>query len=534
VAPERTRNNELETIAVAAMLFASVFVLRFAAGEVDDGFAFLYALPVALVGVRLGRTAGLVAGAIAFALLVLWAVAEDPGLSIPGYVVRGALFLLVGGLIGHMADGLHDALMRAEVGARHFELSDDMFSTVTFAGQVVDLNGSWSRALGWTPEEIRACPFLDLVHAEDLEGAQRQAARLVAGLATVKYTARFRTRDGECRWLELSASADAERGVFYVAARDATDRVLAELGRAEAQQRFRSAFEDSQVGMAIVGVHGADEGRVLEANEALAAILGLTHREAVGSRPLNQLAGDVSAVADKLAALSSGIDPVHRADVELVRRDGSRAWVDLTSSMVRDGAGRPLYRLTQLIDVTARKESEERLRDLARRDPLTGVHNRRHFSEELGRELELARRRGSRGAILLLDVDHLKSINDTLGHQAGDDVIVAVADALSGRVRTGDVVARIGGDEFAVLLRRVDERQATAVADGVVAAVRDRASPRFRSGVRPTVSVGVAMIGPDTHLTPEELLAEADGALYEAKSDGRDRIALHRPPERRR
>jgi diguanylate cyclase (GGDEF)-like protein len=128
-------------------------------------------------------------------------------------------------------------------------------------------------------------------------------------------------------------------------------------------------------------------------------------------------------------------------------------------------------------DVTDRKRLEEELQRLAERDLLTGLFNRRRFGQELRDQLEYGKRYGSAGAVMVLDLDHFKEINDTLSHEAGDRMLVAVAGALSDRLRGTDTVARLGGDEFAALSPEVTAREANGVAKAVVHAVREGAVP---------------------------------------------------------
>ena len=156
---------------------------------------------------------------------------------------------------------------------------------------------------------------------------------------------------------------------------------------------------------------------------------------------------------DHTQRLLAGDIPAYRIEKRYLRADGSVVWVMLSVSLVRDGDGEPLYFVAQIEDITERKHAHEELERLASDDPLTGLLNRRRFDEELQRELKrLQRTPGRKAALLLLDVDRFKLVNDSLGHRAGDDVLCAVAQTLTHRLRGTDVIARLGGDEFAALL----------------------------------------------------------------------------------
>jgi diguanylate cyclase (GGDEF)-like protein len=182
-------------------------------------------------------------------------------------------------------------------------------------------------------------------------------------------------------------------------------------------------------------------------------------------------------------------------------------------------------------DVTARNQSERRLQHIADHDGLTGLLNRRRFEQELERHLAIARRYGAAGAVLLIDIDHFKYVNDTMGHAAGDDLIVLVADALRARLRESDVLARLGGDEFAVLLPQVDAEGAETVARSLVEDLRGHVHDSQRDRLRTvTASIGVAVVS-GREATSDELLTNADLAMYDAKEAGRDRCAVLRPDE---
>ena len=174
----------------------------------------------------------------------------------------------------------------------------------------------------------------------------------------------------------------------------------------------------------------------------------------------------------------------------------------------------------------ARRTLEARLFALANRDALTGLFNRHRFEEELGAFIARARRYNGRGALLLLDLDRFKPINDTLGHGAGDEMLRAVGAALSARVRDSDVVGRLGGDEFAILLLEASPEQAVARAGDLLRAVAGiRIHGREGADAWTTASIGVADVSTDDAADASELLGRADGAMYRAKHAGGDRVA---------
>ncbi len=222
----------------------------------------------------------------------------------------------------------------------------------------------------------------------------------------------------------------------------------------------------------------------------------------------------------------------HRAERRYLHASGSAVWVAVNSTLVRDAAGRPLHFLSQIQDITERRRHEAELRHMADHDPLTGLLNRRSFERELERHVAYVERYGPKGAAIVLDLDHFKTINDTLGHSAGDELIVRVATAAH-RLRGSDVLARLGGDEFAILLPEATPEEADAVAAAVLDSVRTLAVPTATGRTRTvTASLGIALFDSAERLTGEDVLVNADLAMYDAKESGRDQLAAYDAPER--
>jgi diguanylate cyclase (GGDEF)-like protein len=172
-----------------------------------------------------------------------------------------------------------------------------------------------------------------------------------------------------------------------------------------------------------------------------------------------------------------------------------------------------------------RKRAEDRLRELADYDALTGVFTRRRFTEELDRWIAYSNRYGGQGAVLVIDVDRFKRINDEFGHAVGDEVLARVAGLLRDRVRRTDFVGRLGGDEFTVLLPRADADQSRALATAVLEKVREEATVTVAGrSLRVTISIGVGCFSQDLGLSSAQVLRIADAAMYEAKDAGRDRV----------
>jgi diguanylate cyclase (GGDEF)-like protein len=210
-----------------------------------------------------------------------------------------------------------------------------------------------------------------------------------------------------------------------------------------------------------------------------------------------------------------------------VHVSGHTVWGSLSITLLRDGDGRPIHFIAQVLNITERREYENQLQYMADHDPLTGLLNRRSFERELKSHAARTSRYGAAGGVLMIDLDNFKYFNDTQGHRAGDQLIVRVARGLKSRLRESDVLARLGGDEFAALLPRGDERAMENVAEGLLQVVRNEAL-LIGGHKRLSASIGIARLDDGKDLTAEEVMVNADLAMYEAKEAGRDRSARYR------
>ena len=330
--------------------------------------------------------------------------------------------------------------------------------------------------------------------------------------------------------ISLSPLITAEGTLVSAAIRDISERKRAELALREAEERFRRAFEDAGIGMALVGIGGDETDRLLQVNDELCRVTGHERDDLLQMR-LSTITHpeDLVAAGEGLRELLAGELSTLQVEQRILNAHGEVVWVTLTSSLVRDDEGAPLYRVVQLQDVSERKRFEGQLQYLADHDPLTGLFNRRRFEDELARELATARRYGTGGAVLALDLDNFKYVNDTLGHAAGDELLTCVGELLRGPLRESDTLARIGGDEFALILTHADEATARAVATRMLDSVRERATVTTSKGTRRTsASIGIALFGEvSAGITSEELLVEADIAMYDAKEAGRDQLSVY-------
>lgn len=212
--------------------------------------------------------------------------------------------------------------------------------------------------------------------------------------------------------------------------------------------------------------------------------------------------------------------------IQMSRLDGQVIdveWIGMRTTY----SGKPAVQIA-IRDVTERKRLESQLMYLADHDHLTGLFNRRRFREDLSRQISYALRYGPGGAVLFLDVDNFKYVNDALGHRWGDELLATLARQLQERLRDTDVLARLGGDEFAILLPHADAAQARALAEQILHAMAHNDVVIEGQPIRITTSIGIALF-PEHGRNAEELLAHADLAMYEAKEQGRNRICVYSP-----
>jgi diguanylate cyclase (GGDEF)-like protein len=225
---------------------------------------------------------------------------------------------------------------------------------------------------------------------------------------------------------------------------------------------------------------------------------------------------DLDADQEEFRALRLGEVFTHRREKRFFNASGHIVWVESSGSLVLDARGQPQDIIVQIQDISERKRLEERLHRLADVDSLTGIRNRRLFEEDLHSQVGRCQRYGEQAAMLMIDLDDFKKINDTYGHKIGDDMLKAVAAVLRRRVRTGDQVARLGGDEFGILLANATRSQVDAIAADFANVVATAKVTVGTDVLSIRASVGIALID-EQAVDDEAVLAEADRSMYAAK-----------------
>jgi len=296
-------------------------------------------------------------------------------------------------------------------------------------------------------------------------------------------------------------------------------RMKAEDALRESEERFRNILEYAPIGMAVLSL----DGRFLLVNRALSELVGYGKQELEGltfqeiTHP-DDLDADLSTRQELLegSAVSS------RKEKRYLRKDGQEVWVQLTASLLRDRMGRPLHFIAQVEDITERKLHQEQIHRLAYYDALTNLPNRRLLKDRLHQALVQAGRFGRALALMFLDLDNFKLINDVLGHDVGDEILKIVAERLTGCVRGMDTVCRQGGDEFIIVLTEIASPcDAELVAEKIIKALVE---PIFieDNELCITTSIGIAIYPVNGADDARALMKKADMAMYMAKNLGKN------------
>jgi len=403
-----------------------------------------------------------------------------------------------------------------------FHHSPIWMSIVDLQGRFLRVNRACCELLGYSAEELCQRSLADLTHPEDRQCSQLEFQRLARGEANHYQTEkRYVTRSGQTIWAILNATLvrDSFGQPLHAIAQaiDITERV-------EAERSYRSLFEN-----AIEGIfRTTPDGRYLAANPALAKTLGYkTPADLVAA--ITDIGAQLYVNPDDRREFVQQIELFNKIaefEYQVYRRDGSTIWVSENARAVRDERGQICYYEGTVEDITERKETETQLYHLAFHNPLTGLPNRAFFCDRL-REA-IARTNRSTPflfAVLLLDLDRFKAINDSLGHLIGDSLLQAIGQRLQACLQGSDAIAHFGGDEFAILVNNLaSTTEALQIAELIQAQFREPFEVEGRE-LFVTASIGIALgrrpaaQAPYEH--PEDVLRDADIAMYRAKHTGK-------------
>ncbi len=360
-----------------------------------------------------------------------------------------------------------------------------------------------------------------LCHPDDLAKAEAAVMRVVEGLeSSYDQELRMRHCDGHWVWVRHRGTVvewglDGEPTRVAGTHEDVTER------RLQDSQRFADA---EMLRIVLANTHQAvarydPDGRINFVNAQLVDVSGIPESQWIGRTPVElQVANAELWLEHVQAVFDTGASSAFHFEVT---EADSTTWFEATLVPEFDAAGSVGHVITSTRDVTVRKQSEDSLLVRATRDPLTGLANRAEMHDEIARAQAAARRSGRFTAVLLIDIDRFKSVNDTLGHAVGDELLMAAASRMQELVRSSDLLARPGGDEFVVVMRELEDPDEAA--RGAARLVEQFRRPFAHRGgeLFATISVGVTVSAGSGDA--EDLLREADTALYGAKEQGRDR-----------
>jgi diguanylate cyclase (GGDEF)-like protein/PAS domain S-box-containing protein len=401
------------------------------------------------------------------------------------------------------------------------EHSSENVTIVDLDGTLRYANPAFERMLGYDTEEVVGkMNVLEYVHSDDLPHVLEETEKAVSagGVATNKVEYRFRHKDGSWQWVESAGTYlldDPHVKGVVVQTRNITERKRTEGALREAEERFRRSFDDAAIGMALV----APDGQFLRTNRSLCEILGYVEEELL-EKTFQDITypDDLDADLDQVRRMLVGKIRTYQMEKRYFHKDGQVVWVLLSVSMVHDEEGEPLYFVSQIQDISERKVLEERLEHRAFHDSLTDLPNRQLFMDRLGQALRRTMRRHKRVAVLFMDIDKFKGVNDSLGHEVGDLLLTVVAQRLGHCLRPEDTLARFGGDEFVVLIEAVDDpEQAVEVAKRITEEFRKPFNIEGRD-LYVAASIGISLGNARTH-DSDGLLRDADTAMYRAKDE---------------
>jgi diguanylate cyclase (GGDEF)-like protein/PAS domain S-box-containing protein len=380
------------------------------------------------------------------------------------------------------------------------------------------------------PEELALTRqlLLERAHAEDRDVVQTALERTRCERLPLYFEIRIRRFDDLERVVRARGEAiglDNGGAKLIGSMQDVTE----EAAETSARDLFSHVVQSTSDAI----VTKSADGTITSWNRGAEQLYGYSAEEAIG-QPMTLIEPEHRAGEQQkiLHTVFRG-ESVDNFETERARQDGRVVDVSLTASPVADANGRIVSAAVIARDMTERVRYEQRLRHLADHDQLTGLFNRRRFDEELKRELARAGRYAEHSAVLSIDVDNFKGVNDSAGHAAGDAVLTHVARVLDRHSRASDVVARLGGDEFALLLSAVGAPEARSAAENLLTEIRSSPAAYGGKPFRVTASIGVATFESDD-ATAGEVLVNADLAMYAAKTSGRDRVVVYTPSEARR
>ena len=406
-------------------------------------------------------------------------------------------------------------LQKSEEIERFFTVALDLLCIADNSGIFIRVNRSWERTLGYSMDELVGKSLLDFVHPDDLQSTRQSMAALNDQIPVLNFTNRYRTNDGSYRFIEWRSYPSGE--YIYAAARDITDRIQYENELNNLAERLTLATESAGIGIWDWDI----ANKTLIWDKQMYVLYGMNSETTTDIYSSWRKAVHPEDRDGLRSLFIRGIDelPGFNANFRVVWPDGTLHYLEAHALVVRDDGGKAVRITGVSRDVTESKKMEERLFTLSTKDSLTDAYNRRYFMLMLDSEVSRSVRYKSVFSLIMFDIDHFKVVNDTHGHDAGDEVLVGMVAMMKKRIRKNDVLARWGGEEFMILLSGTNLENAVIFADKLLREVR---SMDFEKSGRVTASFGVTEYR--LNETSDSVLKRVDELVYSAKDNGRDCI----------
>ena len=455
-----------------------------------------------------------------FSLIQKWWLGIPKFFSLQGFVLP----IIFGGGSGFLLSWLYIHLMIVADRLRQsqeklqdiLDNASDLIQSVSPDGHLTYVNAAWRNTMKYTDEDLKSLTVFDLIDPDQRGHCMDMFQKILGGEGYSNIETAFLTKDGSkvivsgnvnCRF--ENGKPVSTRGVF----RDVT-------GLRKAQETERLVARVFECGLEAIMII-EPRGRILKVNPAFSYMTGYLAEEVVGGYVYEFLRPDDFQPCEHqeaLKAMAHGLS--WQGEIQAKRKNGEMflMWLSISRIQVEDGLDTHLVAI--FTDITERKQNEQRLEHLATHDPLTNLPNRALFQERLQDEICNARNKAVMVAVLFIDLDGFKVVNDLYGHDIGDRLIQKVATSIKDSVRKSDLVARVGGDEFAIVAGEImDIPSITLIAEKILASVSQQYDiDRYRIGV--TASVGISFY-PECQ-DPRSLLIHADLAMYQAKQDGKN------------
>ena len=401
------------------------------------------------------------------------------------------------------------------------ETSLDPLLTISSDGKITDVNSATEAVTGYPRDKLIGSNFTNYFTAPMEAMTVYQQVFLVGSIRN--YALKIHHKDGHLTSTLFNATvyhneAGQIAGIF-AAARDISEIELIQQALKINEALFKAMFNEAPLGIALID---SLSGQIHAVNPMFAKIAGRTMVEMMNIDWMSIThPDDVQEDLDNMALLNAGKISGFSMEKRYLHLDGSPVWINMTiAPIIVEDKAHPQH-LCMIEDISARKITENTINQLAFHDPLTQLPNRRLLYERLKHSIDVGRRDGKKLALLMLDLDRFKMVNDSLGHLAGDELLQKVAERITARLRDVDMVARLGGDEFVVLLENITQPEdAAQVANEIIADLTARFCLSQNDDIQIGVSIGISLY-PQHGTSPEILMDHADAALYQAKEAGR-------------